>query len=177
MQTSVDPKGQPVAFAGLVADSDELQDVVSGFSEEPSASMAFGWGLVQGSAPQGCLIPSGSGDTFKGILAHSFMHAPGTFGDLDATGIVAGGRLRIMRHGRIWVVLDAGVSSISPYVDRGWLRYSSNGGNTIPGRWGKATDVGHNLDLTKVVQYVSPMFTLADGTKIAMVDVSATNKP
>lgn len=176
-QTSVSATGQERAIAGLIADSSELNDVVSSWSEEASAEMAFGWGLVQGSAPQGALIPSGSGDTFKGVLAFSYNHAPGTYGDLGTTGIVAGGRLRLLRHGRIWVVVDKAVTSISPFIDRGWLRYTADGvTNPTPGAWGKATDSGKNLDLTKIALFVSPLVTLADGTKIAQLELSATNK-
>ncbi len=178
MQTSIDPLGQPRAFAGLVADSMSVVDVVSSWSEEATAQVAFGWGLVQGTATQGALIPSGSGDKFKGVLAHSYAHAPGTFGDLGTTGIIAGGRLRILRRGRIYVVVDKAVTSIAPFSDRGWLRYTADGStNPTPGAWGKATDSGKNLDLTECTQFVSPMYTLADGTKIAILEVNAIAKP
>ena len=182
MQTSVPATGQSRAFAGLIADSSELVDVVSAWSEEASAEMPFGIGLAQGTAAQGALIPSGAGDKLKGLLAHSYAHAPGGaagFGDMGSTGIIAGGRLRCLRHGRIWVVLDASVASIAPFVDRGWCRHTTDGGaNTVPGRWNKADlGGGKQLDATKQVLFVSDVVTAPDGTKIAEVEVNFTAAP
>ena len=180
MQTSINPRGQPVAFAGLISDSYAGPDLVSSFSEETVNSIPFGTAVKQGVAPKGALLMSGGGDAIKGIVAFDFTHAPGVFGDIDAgaLGIVPKGQLRILRRGRVWVVIDQGIVTIAPFSDRGFIRYSANGaGNLIVGAVSNVTDGAHNTDMSKVVIFTSTVQVAADGTKIAEVEVDFTNKP
>lgn len=182
-QTSVPSTGQSRAIAGMIADSSSVDDIVSAWSEESSSEMPFGIGVVQGTAVQGALIPSGGGDILKGINAHGYNHASGGaagFGDLGTSGIIAGGRLRCLRHGRIWVLVDSGVTSITPFVDRGWCRHTANGaGKLVTGAWSNADDGGgaKQIDATKQVLFVSDVITAPDGTKIAEVEVNFTAAP
>lgn len=180
-QTSINAEGQPIGVAGQIMDNAEVQDVTSVFSEEASAQMPFGIGVVQGTDEHGVKLPSGSGDHAVGIVTWSMSHAPansaGTSGDLGSTGLLPKAGFGLMRKGRVMVQLDAGVSSVSANVDRAYLRYETDGGtNTIVGRFGTTSD-GHNLDLTKVAVFVSGVKTLADGTKGAILEVDFTSKP
>lgn len=181
MQTSIPRSGQPRAIAGMIADNRSV-DLLSAFSGEASAKILFGMGLINAGTERVFKLPSGSGDIFAGIVVWDLAHQPDTGGyDLvsgASGGILPKGGFELMREGRIWVVVDGSISSITPYSDRGHLRYSTNGAGTIVGSFLNAADSGHTIDLTKAIQFVSPLITAADGvTKIAMVDVEAVNKP
>lgn len=177
MQTVINPEGQPAAIAGMIADSNDITDVVSRFSEEASAEIPFGYGVVQGTATQGVKLPSGSGDIPVGVNVFGYNHMPGTIGDLGTTGLKPKAGLQVLRQGRIWVQLDQDVTTIAPNTDRTYLRYSANSPNLSPGRWAKAADSGHTIDLTKVGVFVSGAVAFADGTKGAVASFNFVNKP
>lgn len=183
MFTSVPAAGQSRAFAGMAADNGS-GDVVSGFSEEASAQLAFGTGVAFGTAPKGVKNMASSGSVINGVVEHSFFHAPGTFGDLGATGLNPNASVRVKRRGRVWVALDPtqadGATPLSlTKGDRGFCRYSAgSGSNTQLGAWSNVTDSGHNLDATKQVEFVDGVIVVApDGSNIALVDVDFANKP
>lgn len=182
MQTTINRNGQPRAIAGLIADLFPM-GLASAFSGESSSLIQFGFGVVNAGVERQAKIPSGGSDIFMGIAAFSLNHQPDTGGfDLvsgASGGIKPKGAFEVVRSGHVWVLVDKAVTSITPYSDRGFLRYTADGTtNPTPGAWGKATDSGKNLDLTKVVQFISPLVTAADGTtKIAMVEIMAVNKP
>lgn len=185
-QTSISSTGQAVGVAGQVFDNAEVQDLVSLFNTG-TASIPFGCGVVvdtSDASGQGCKLPSGSGDSVAGVSAYGANHQRSSStdgsgnpeGDLDGTGLKQYAGLSVMRKGRILVLLDSGVTSISPFVDRGYLRYSANGSNTQPGAWAKAADSGHTIDMTAQSVFVSPLFTAADGSsKVAVLEVDFTN--
>jgi hypothetical protein len=177
-QTTVASAGQSIGVAGQVADSGP-HDIVSKFSEEASAEMAFGLGVVQGTGANGVLLPSGSGDKFAGVNVFGFNHMPGTNGDLGTTGLKPKAGLQLMRKGRILVKLDKSVTVVSPGVDRPYLRYTADGTtNPEVGAFGVASDSGKNLDITKNGVFVSGMLTLADGTgHAAILEFDAAIKP
>jgi hypothetical protein len=182
-QTSINAAGQPQGVAGQLADNAEVVDVVSFFSEESSAEIPFGVGVVAGSDEQGCLLPSGSGDVCVGVSVFGLSHLPansaGTSGDLGSSGLLPNAGLQVLRKGRILAYLDKSVTSITPYSDRPFLRYTADGTtNPQVGAWGKETDSGKNTDMSKCAVFVSGMFTSADGTtKCAVMEVDFTNKP
>lgn len=175
-QTSVSASGQAVGVAGQVFDNAEVKDIISAFSEEVSAEIAFGSGVVHGVNDQGALIPTLAADKTMGVVAWGMNHMPGANGDLGTTGLKPKAGLQVMRKGRILVQLDVGVVSVTPYTDRAYLRWAANGGNTVLGRWGKASDAG-NIDLTAAAVFVSSIQTFPDGTKGAVLEVDFTNKP
>lgn len=180
-QTSIPRSGQPRAIAGMVADNRSI-DLVSAFNAEASAVIPFGVGVVNPGTERQAKLPAAGSDIFMGVSTWGLAHQPDTGGfDLvsgAAGGIKPKGSLELCREGRIWVVVDPGVTSITPYSDRPFLRYSTNGANNVIGAFGKASDAGKNIDLTKVGQFVSDVVTAADGvTKIALLEIEAVNKP
>lgn len=175
-QIAINPRGQPAAFAGLVS-ANFPSELISAFSEEASAAIPFGVAVKQGTALQGAKIMTSSADVVKGIIAFDYTHAPGPFGDLLSAGLAPKAQLKVLRKGRIWVVIDPNLASVLPYSDRGWVRYSANGGQTQPGAWGKATDAGHNTDFSNIAVYTGQYQVSSDGTNIAELEVDFTNKP
>lgn len=181
-QTSVSASGQAIGVAGQVFDNAEVQDIVSGFSEETSLQIAFGTGVMHGTADQGVVTAATGGGSgiIMGVSVFGFNHFPanaaGTIGDLGTTGVLPKGGLQVMRKGRILAKVGADVTSITPYTARGFLQVSTNG-NNVAGDWVTATDAS-NVDATKQAQFVSSLFTAADGTtKVAVLEVDFTNKP
>lgn len=180
MQTSINKAGQPVAIAGYVSDNSEA-DIVSRFNADV-VQMPFGTGVKAATSLHGVLQPAASTDVVEGIVKWGANHFPqnaaATIGDLGTTGLVPNSGLQILRRGRIWVYLDPGLSSITPYTDRGWCRCVVNGGNNVLGAWSNAQDSTNNIDCTKGSQFVSGLFTSADGTtKIAELEATFNIKP
>jgi hypothetical protein len=178
-QTSINPAGQPYAIAGLDADSGEGKDVVSWFNEG-TTEVAFGCGVVQGTAEKGGKAVSGSSDVCIGVNTFGYNHMPGTGGDLGSTGLVqyAGGQA--MRRGRIWVPIAVGATIA--VNDRAYLLFESDAGsNTMPGVWSNANTGSHYIDLTKVGVFRSTGQTAptatGGGATIAILEVDFTNKP
>lgn len=175
-QTAINKAGQPVAIAGLLSDNGEGVDIVSRFNNA-SAEIPFGSGVKLGTEKHGVILPSAATDVVQGIVVWSRNHQPGTNGDLGTTGLKQNAGLQLIRKGRIWVPIDAGVSSIT-IGSRGWCRAVSDGsGNTVLGRWAAAQDSTNNIDCTKQCVFVSALQLAADGTKIAELEVDFTNKP
>ena len=175
-QTVISASGQAIGVAGQIFDNAEVQDTISGFSEEVSAEIAFGTGVVHGTNDQGVLIPTLITDKTMGVVVWGMNHQVGANGDLGTTGLKPKAGLQVMRKGRVLVQLDVGVVSVTPYTDRAFLRFAASGGNTVLGRWGKSTDAG-NIDLTAAAVFVSSIQTFPDGTKGAVLEVDFTNKP
>ena len=181
MQTYIPRSGQPRAIAGMIADSAKT-DTISAFSGESSATIAFGLGLVNPGSERVAKLPAASTDIFMGVSAWDLDHQPDT-GALDlvsglAGGILPKGDLKVLRKGRLFVVVDPSVNSITPFKDRGFVRYATNGGNTTIGAFSNVTDALKNLDVTKCVQFLSDVILAPDGvTKIALAEIQADVLP
>jgi len=174
-QTSINKAGQPVAVAGQLSDNGEAVDIVSRFNDA-ATEIPFGTGVKASTSKHGVIQASASTDVTEGIVVWSRNHQPGTNGDLGTTGLKQNAGLQILRKGRIWAQIDAGVVTITPYTDRGYNRCVSNGGNTVLGRWSNASDSTNSIDNTKQTQFVSGLQLAADGTKIAELEVDFTVK-
>lgn len=181
MQTSVNKAGQPIAVAGQISDNNDVTDIVSRFSQETSASavIGFGLGVKPGAARDGVRILTASTEIVTGLTVLSFNHSPGATGDLDQTlgGLKPNSGLQLMKGGRMYAQIDAGVTSIAPNVDRAYVRCVSNGGNTVIGALSNASDSTNSIDCRGQILFTSNIFTAPDGTKIAEVEVDFTNKP
>lgn len=181
MQTSIPRSGQSRAIAGLIADASDNQ-IVSAFNAEAAAVIAFGLGVVNPGNEREAKLPAGGGDIFMGVNVFDFEHQPDTGGfDLvsgASGGIKPKGALKVLREGRIWVVCDPNIGAVTPYADRAHLRHTVNGPANKVGAFVNAADGGNTIDLTKLIVFVSPVITAADGvTKIAMVEIEAAVKP
>jgi hypothetical protein len=180
-QTTINKAGQPVAVAGQLSDNMEGVDVMSRFSAESSNQIPFGTGVKAATSLRGVLQPTASTDRIEGVVKWGANHFPanaaGTIGDLGTTGLLPKSGFGVLRRGRIYAYLDPGLSSITPYTDRGWCRCTVNGGNNVIGAWSNAQDGTNNIDCTTGTQFVGPLFTSADGTtKIAELECDFTNK-
>ena len=150
MQTTIPRSGQPRAIAGMIADN-RAADLVSAFSGEASAKISFGLGLINAGAERVFKLPSANTDKFAGISAWDLAHQPDT-GAYDLVsgsggGVLPKGGFELCREGRIWVVVDPGLT-IVPYADRGYLRCTANGVGTAAGQFSNAADGSNTIDLT-----------------------------
>jgi hypothetical protein len=181
MQTSINKAGQPVAVAGMLSDNGPVKDIVSRFSEDAVNVLPFGIGVKVGSKRNAVDLPSTIADTIDGVNVFGYNHLPGLIGDLSATlgGLKQNAGLQVLRIGRIYVVVDSFLSSISANIDRTYLRAISHAGvGTVVGAFTNAADGSDTIDLTKDGVFVSGIFTSADGTtKIAEAEFNFTAKP
>lgn len=180
-QTSINAAGMQRGMAGDLADSGD-SDVLSSFSSESSTQIPFGVGVKPDGTyggVGGVLLPTASSSKIKGIVVRDLNHVAGGsgVGDLGTTGLLPKAGFGVIRTGRVIAQVDAGVSSITAFVDRAFCRFESDGGsNTVIGRW-RNTDDGHVVDTSAQAVFASDVFTLPDGTKGALVDCNFTNKP
>lgn len=123
------------AFEGMKVDlfNDDVESMVS---EEASAEIPFGHMVVQGTADDQALLPSGASDVLVGVVLHS--HAYAKDDDLGTTGLKPKTHLNVLRRGRVWVRVEEACSpGDTPHVryagagDLGAFRVSAVGGETI----------------------------------------------
>lgn len=182
-QTSVSAGGQSIGVAGQCADS-APRDIVSGFSQETTNQIPFGFGLRAGSTQDGYLLPTGSsgGPEIEGISVFDFNHnragavdSAGNYsGDIGASGLLAKSSLQVARKGRFIVPVAYTVQR----GDRAFC-YGVGTGTFTPGLWA-GTGVGgasYVIDCTSKGQFRSGTYTAADGTtKVAVLEVDFTTK-
>ena len=181
MQTSIPRSGQPRAIAGLVGDTRD-NVIVSAFNSEVATVIGYGLGVVNPGTERQARLPAGGADIFMGVTVFELGHQPDTGGfDLvsgASGGIKPKGALKVLREGAIWVVCDPNIGAVTPYSDRAHLRHTVNGAANKIGAFVNVADGGNTIDLTKLIVFVSPVITAADGvTKIALVEIEATVKP
>jgi hypothetical protein len=179
MQLNIQKYGQSVGVAGQISDNGEGYDIVSRFNLG-AIDIPFGVGVAANTTKRNaCQALATSGDTFMGVNVWGMNHTLDIVGgDLEAGGLKQYAGLQVMQAGRIYVVIDPSITTIVANVDRAFVRYSTNGGNTVIGAFSNVSDAGHNLDITKLAIFRSGIFTAADGsTKIAELQLVATVKP
>ena len=171
-----------IAFAGMLADGAE-NDLITLLNAESSASMAFGSAVAfkpSGTYDSDGTVPANSTDKIAGILVHSHAHArqvslvgtdgnTTTMGDLSTTGVAPGGKLDILRKGRVWITT---VTACVP-GDRGYVSYNGTGTATAAGLVAQTSDSSHTIDSTSQIVYL----TSASANGLAMIEVDFTNKP
>lgn len=177
-QTSIYASGQPIGFAGLVVRADVSVPRLNG---EASLSLPMGYGVKPGTLDNECKRLSASNSNVEGVIEWDAAHMPGTIGDLETTspyGLKPKAQFNLLRKGLIWLPIAVGISSITPYTDRGYVLFQTDGGdNTVPGIWSNAQDGGTDfIDVTRLVQFVSGIRTGSDGLKIALAEVDFTRR-
>lgn len=184
-QRTVNAGGMSIGFAGQIADSNWVLDIVSGFSAEASAQIPFGFGLMALSGvPDSYVLPSGASGTMEiqGISVLGLNHSRGGgvdadgnfFGDLGASGLLPKASLQVMRKGRVLVPVEHNVR----IGDRPYCRVTATGALT-PGSW-VGTNYGGSYvrDCTTQGRFISLTSTAADGvTKVAVLEVDFNSKP
>lgn len=180
MQTSINKAGQPVAVAGQQSDTMEGVDKVSRYSDEATATIGFGLGVKRSTNFRGVKLLTTVNDVIEGVVKWGFNHVPGVTGDVDQTatppGLKPKAGFELIRRGRLWVVVDSFLTTITP-GDRGYCRALTHTGvGTVVGAFTNAADSTYTIDCTTQVQFVSGIQLAADGTKIAELEVAFVNK-
>jgi hypothetical protein len=182
-QTSVLAGGQAIGVAGQAIDSG-VHDIVSGFSQETSNQIPFGFGVRAGSTQDGYLLPTGSsgGPEIEGLSVFDYTHSRAAAidgsshysGDIGASGLLPQSGLQIARKGRFLVPVAYAVQR----GDRAFC-YGVGTGTFTPGLWA-GTGVGgasYVIDCTSKAQFRTSTYTAADGsTKVAVLEVDFTTK-
>ena len=96
--------------------------------------------------------------------------------DSTGAGVVPAGRLNVLRKGRVWVVIDQSITTITPFSDRPYVRIATSGANTTLGAFSNVSDTSTSQDISKQAIFTSAVVTAADGTKIAELEVDFTAK-
>lgn len=186
-QTTVSAGGQPIGVAGQIADSG-IHDIVSGFSQESSAQIPFGFGVRGGTSVDGYVNATGFSLVLpiNGVNVFDFAHsragtqdANGNYsGDMGASGLLPKSSMQIMRKGRVLVPVEQTVFN----GQRAWCRGIATGTSlnaAMVGMW-NGTNLGasYHVDVTSSAVFRSNTFTSADGTTlVAVLEVDFTNKP
>jgi hypothetical protein len=116
------------------------------------------------------ILPSAETDKIVGITVHSHEYSKGYTGaQLDATGVVAGAPLSVLRRGRIWVVCEDAVTR----GDRLWVRAVGSTPPEYLGGLNNADDSTDMIDCTKQGVWL----TSADAGGLAVLEDDFTNEP
>lgn len=154
IQTSV--SARPAAgFAGML-DAGYTNDVIFAQNGEASASIPFGkaviWDPSSPAHAKSATLPAGSQTSpVMGIVAYSNAYSAswtdkdgGVHGELDATGLVPGTQLNVLRRGRILVVA---ASAVVAGVSKLYVRSVAGLGETL-GALEDAADATDMIDCT-----------------------------
>lgn len=159
------PTEHSAGFAGMLYDLD-YHMIESYASGEASAEMPFGVALKQkvaAGADELALMPAADTDEIIGILAHQHGYAKGgALPELGSVGVMPGGRLNVVRKGRLWVTVGATVTK----GQRAYYQVSTK-------KWRASAVGGDTIDATK--QAVFRSAGAADG--IAVLEVNFVAKP
>jgi hypothetical protein len=150
------------AFAGMLADG-SANDCIAMRNDEASASIAFGRAVKFGSATDGtsAKLPSAETSVIAGIVVHSHSYASN---ELDATGVIVGGVLNVLRKGRVWVTVE---DAVVP-GDRLWVRGVAGGDPEFLGGLLPADDSTDTVDCTNQGQFL----TAAAAGALALLEVN-----
>jgi hypothetical protein len=160
-QTSVSVQ-ETVAYAGMVGDIGAMRDALSFVNAEASSEIAFGTMVVQGSAADECLIPSGQSDVSVGIALHS--HAFQKDNELGDTGVKPDVVLSALQRGRIWVPVTEAVAV------GGAVRVFMSGGNA--GKFGTSASAG----VTKLITSSARFLSATSGAGVALLEIDINNR-
>lgn len=116
----------PIAFNGMIADSGPY-DVVTGICEVV-AGVPFGIGVVQGTAQDGFIFPTGASTQIKGITLHN--HRVDNIALAGTLAVPNLGETPLLRKGRCYVIPEQNVVAGGPV----FFRTVANGGLTVLGR-------------------------------------------
>lgn len=182
-QTSVVAGGQPIGFAGQIADSGP-HDIVSGFNLD-TAQIPFGHGVMKSAAhPDGYVLPTGASGSMEvsGLSVFDLYHVragnidPSGFysGDLGASGLLPRASMQIGREGRYLAPVADNVAN----GDRPFCFVVATGTRS-QGLWAGTNYGGSYVrDCTAQGVFRSSTYTAADGTtKVAVLELKTTNKP
>lgn len=149
----------PIAIAGLLESADNGRDLTT-MKNADSVSIPFGLAVAFKPSPatdKDAYLPALSSDNVAGIVAHSNAFARvwtdqsgNSFGDLDATGLVVGVMMNVLRRGKIAVVSQTG----NAVGDRLFVSTQSAGAYTGKGQLGNVTAT-NAIDCTTKAEWLT----------------------
>ncbi len=177
-QTVILPYGQPFGYPGQLSAPGSQYDSQSGANKEASASMRFGCGVKPGVNVKEVLLPTANSSILAGVLLNQMVYAPGTFGNVSATGIIPNTVGEFITEGRCYV--EVASDTVAGNDVRGYWCFET-AGNSVIGQF-RDTDDGHVVDTTKQVVFKGTPFHSADvleggTTMICEAYISISNKP
>lgn len=162
-QTSVST-APSVAFAGMLADAANTEDVDSYVSEEASAEMPFGAMVCQGASDDTCKIFGANTDKMVGIVQHS--HAYQIANELGAVGLKPKVTIGVKKRGKIWVTVDEAVTPASAVR----VRNDANGGANTNGTFRTTASAGHTMNISSFARFLST----TTGAGVALLEYDVT---
>lgn len=151
-QTSV--AANAIAFAGMLAVSDQGTRIESRVSEEASAEIPFGTMVIRGSTSEdlGALQLHTSSASMAaqlaGIVVHDQTYAKDT--ELGDTGLKPGVMLNLLQRGRIWVQPEDTVDPGDAVKVRAVVT-----GSEVKGAFRGAADSTDCVDISKFARWVT----------------------
>lgn len=139
--------GVPGQLANFQSAADAVVD--SKFSEEASASIAFGLMVKEGTADKGVKLMTAANNKLAGIVvwAENF-HTPS---EIDANGLRPGCSFGCLSEGDIIVTSEAAVTPASGVH----VRFTANGGNTVIGAFTGTADATHTIDISPFARWLT----------------------
>jgi hypothetical protein len=138
---------QSAAFAGMLADLGRVKDAAPYVQGEASAEIAFGAGVVEGTAAteaggfNGAVLPVDANSVFAGVLLHSHDYDPRT--ELGTTGVKPGAAVSVLKKGRVWVYTETTVAKGATL----FLRHTTNGAGTAKGQFRNDADTANAIEV------------------------------
>jgi hypothetical protein len=145
-------------------------DIKSMYSAEASDEIPFGACVEWASATDGkaAKLPNAETDKICGLVLFSHSYETGDNGELGTTGVKPGGKLHVLRAGRVKVKCRTGCAP----GDRLWVRAVAGGGTEFLGAPENADDTTDTVDCTAQGEWES--YAAAGGYAVLRVDF--TNK-
>lgn len=153
------------AFAGMLADASRRKHVEPYLQGEASAEIAFGWGVVEGTAApvfgqyNKALIPPDANGVFAGVLIHADTYEPRT--QLGDTGVKPGAALNVLKEGACYVYVEDAVTKGQQL----FLRHTANGAGKVPGQFRSDADTAKAIEVPVVTREATT------GAGLVQVDV------
>lgn len=149
------------ALAGNLVDNDHAS-LASYINAEASAHIPFGTMMVQGTLDKDALLPNTStaaaAPKMIGIVVRSQAYERAQ--EIDATGLLPGVELQILKRGKVYVVSEEDVTPASAVRVR-----VLTGTGTVIGGFRTSADASKCVDISKYARYLN---TATAGTPVAV---------
>jgi hypothetical protein len=168
----------PVARAGLVADSADVQDTISRLAED-AAGAAAGTFVVPGTdAESQAIVPTTAGEITGGAGLGVVMYDASKEPARTAAALAAGNEydveqaLPIVGVGRMWVLCDAGATITANSA--AFVRFAAGGGGSKLGAFREDADTASAAQLPNAVFRSAHQDVNLSGTtqRVALVELS-----
>lgn len=132
-----------IGFAGQIADSTSVREIITRANGEASAGMPFGVVVGFGSTDSKAILLADANTKIAGIVVRSHVYDPNF--DLNSSrDPKPGAVLNIGRKGHFYVTVEEAVVPGDPV----FVRHTANGGNTQKGAFRKSSDSSNAVAIT-----------------------------